>query len=310
MHQEIEHSFSVDISLVSAVYNEAEGIDLLLGKINEVFSKIDLTYEIIIVDDGSSDASLPTLIKAIEVIPNLNVVELYKNVGQVKALSAGMTVAKGKWIVMMDGDLQHNPDDIFRFIEKTKEGYDLVATYREHRKETFQRKIISWFGNRVNRYLTGLKIKDFGSAFRMFNALILKNLKDNNGYVHYNTPMLYDGARKIAQIPITQHKRPFGKTKWNLGMFISYNLDFITVSDKFVRILLYLGFFGFISGILLYLCKFFEVFNKVNSVSAPVSIALTSFLLIIMAIVWREVIVNQRIAKGTPPFIINKIHKK
>ena len=305
-----DHKFTVDISLVSAIYNEAEGVDLLLEKINEVFSKVTQSYEIIIVDDGSSDDSLEKLKKAVDIIPNLKVVELYKNVGQVKALGAGMTVAKGKWIVMMDGDLQHNPEDILQFIEKTKEGYDLVATYREHRVETLQRKFISWLGNRVNRYLTGLKIRDFGSGFRMFNALILENLKDSQGYVHYNTPMLYVGAKKIAQLPITQHKRPFGKTKWNLGMFISYNLDFITVSDKFVRILLYLGFFGFFAGALLYVCKFFQIFNQVNAISAPVSIALTSFLLVIMAIVWREIIVNQRISKGTPPFIINTIHQK
>ena len=112
-----DHKFTVDISLVSAIYNEAEGVDLLLEKINEVFSKVTQSYEIIIVDDGSSDDSLEKLKKAVDIIPNLKVVELYKNVGQVKALGAGMTVAKGKWIVMMDGDLQHNPEDILQFIE-------------------------------------------------------------------------------------------------------------------------------------------------------------------------------------------------
>lgn len=305
-----EKKFTVDISLVVALYNEAEGVNLLLKKINTVLSETDKTYEIILVDDGSTDASLEIMKKALDIIEHLKIVELYKNAGQVNALGAGMSVAEGKWIIMMDGDLQHNPEDILRFIEKSEEGYDLVATFRSERKETITRKVISWFGNRINRYLTGLDIKDFGSAFRMFNAIILENLKDNKGYVHYNTPQLYANAKKIIQIPIIQHKRPFGKTKWNLGMYISYNLDFITVSDKFVRVLLLLSFIGLFTGVSLYLCKLNHVFESVNAISAPVSIAFTSFLLIIISIVWREVIVNQRISKGIPPFIINAIHKK
>jgi len=305
-----EKKCSVDISLVVAIYNEAEGINMLLEKINAVLTKTSKSYEIILVDDGSTDASLEIMKKALDSIDHLKIVELYKNAGQVNALGAGMSVSDGQWIIMMDGDMQHNPEDILRFIEKSDEGYDLVATYRSERKETPVRKIISWFGNRVNRYLTGLDIKDFGSAFRMFNAIILENLKDNKGYVHYNTPQLYAHARNIVQIPIIQHKRPFGMTKWNLGMYISYNLDFITVSDKFVKVLLILSFIGLFSGIALYFCNLFNVFDNVSAITAPVSIAFTSFLLIVISIVWREVIVNQKISKGIPPFIINAIHKK
>ena len=100
---------SVEVSLVSALYNEAATVDAFLIQLDAVFQKTDVTYELIIVDDGSSDASLAKLKAQVGHIKNLRIVELYKNKGQVAALSAGMTVARGEWVIMLDADLQHDP---------------------------------------------------------------------------------------------------------------------------------------------------------------------------------------------------------
>jgi glycosyltransferase involved in cell wall biosynthesis len=297
----------IQISVVVGVFNETEGIGEFIKNLCEVLQKTKITYEVIIVDDGSTDSTLDKLKEHITVKENLVAVELLKNYGQVKALSAGMSVARGRWIIMMDGDMQHDPSYISTFIEKNKEGYDLIATFREKREEPIYRKIITWLGNRINRFLVGIDIKDFGSAFRMFDAGILVNMKDLNGYVHYNTPQLYASARRIVQIPIVQKKRKYGSTKWTLGMFISFNMDFVTVSPKLAHILIAMSFFGFLTGCIFYMLNMLNVFSNVLAISAPAAITLSSIQLAMIAVIWREVIVGQNLIKGIPPYIIQKI---
>ncbi len=310
----VEHpdQSKIEISMVVGVFNEAKGIGEFIESLYEVLKKTKITYEVIIVDDGSTDSTLDKLKEHVAVKKNFVIVELLKNFGQVKALSAGMSVTGGRWIIMMDGDMQHDPSYISTFIGKSQEGYDLIATFRQEREESMQRKIITWLGNRINRFLVGIDIKDFGSAYRMFDNEILAGMKDKNGFVHYNTPQLYASARKIAQIPIIQKKRKYGSTKWTLGMFISYNMDFVTVSPKLAYTLILISFFGFLIGSLLYVFKVLSVFSNVQAISAPVAIAISSLQLAMIAVIWREVIVVQNLIKGVPPYIIRKIwrHKE
>ena len=297
----------VDISLVSALYNESLTVDELLHQLDGVFQKLEVSYELIIVDDGSSDGTLQKLKSQVGHIKNLRVVELYKNKGQVAALSAGMTVANGEWVIMLDGDLQHDPKDIPEFIELSRNGYDLVASYRERREEKAVRKLITFIGNKVNRFLIGAEIKDFGSAFRMISSNILTMLTDSKGYVHYNTPAIYLNAKKQVEIPITQYKREHGSSKWTLLAFILFNLDFIAASPRVTQLLLVLSGIGGLAGVALYLLFQIGVFSDVAAVSAPVSIAFTSFTLAVLAVVWREVIEMMKVAKGVPPFLIHAI---
>ena len=298
---------SVDISVVSALYNEAASADELLRRLDAVFRQLGTTYELIIVDDGSTDDSLNKLKAHVGNIDNLRIVELYRNKGQVAALSAGMTVARGEWVIMLDADLQHDPKTILKFFELSREGYDLVASYREHREETAIRKLITLIGNTVNRYLIGAEIKDFGSAFRMINANILTMLTDSRGYVHYNTPAIYLNAKKQVEIPITQHRREHGSSKWTLLAFIFFNLDFIAASPRLTQILLMLSGIGILSGVALYSLFQIGFFADVSAISAPVSIVFTSFTLAILAVVWREVMEVMKVSKGVPPFFISAI---
>jgi dolichol-phosphate mannosyltransferase len=305
MNKKDDHTIS--ISIVSAIYNEASSVSSLLDDIQKTLRSKSLSYEIIIVDDGSDDETLNTLKMHLNFIAHLKVVELERNVGQVNALSAGMTVAEGEWIVMMDGDLQHDPKDILRFLEYRNKGCDLIASYRIKRDESFRRKLITWIGNYVNRFLIGANIKDFGSAYRMMHTSLINCLKDSNGNVYYNTPKLYTLSRKYVQLPITQYKRPHGTTKWNLRMFVAYNMDFITASQRIAVLLIFASMFGVVTGFVLYFLKIFGIFKDVQAVSAPASILLSSFTLSMIAVIWREVIVSQELIKGVPSFIIKKI---
>jgi glycosyltransferase involved in cell wall biosynthesis len=296
-----------DVSIVCAIYNEGQGVDLLLERFQEIIPQLGISCELILVDDGSKDDTLERLKHRIGICPGLRVVELSHNFGQIGALSAGMTIARGQCIITMDGDLQHDPGDIPTLLAARSQGYDLVATYRERREEGVRRKLVTWFGNRINRFFTDLDIWDFGSVFRVIDAHIINELKDWQGRVHYNTPMLYACAKRVVQLPITQYKRMFGRSKWTLANFIVYNLDFLITSSKLTRLFLGISLLGLLAGLSLYTLKLLHIFEKVEAVSAPAHILLASLQLALLAVVWREVIEAQKLAKGTPPFVIRTI---
>jgi undecaprenyl-phosphate 4-deoxy-4-formamido-L-arabinose transferase len=292
------------LSVVCTVYNEEDAVPRLLDQLVLVLSAIDISSEIIIVDDGSTDLTLARLKSMIGHAPGLRIVELYRNYGQVAALGAGMSVSRGDWIVMLDGDLQHDPQDIRRLVAEIDNGHDLVATYRDRREETTFRLAVTWLGNRVNRYLTGIKIRDFGSAYRLFSARLLGMITDRSGYVHYNTPALYINARSCIQLPITQSRRPYGASKWNLISLILYNLDFLIHSKKVIQVLLNIGLLGILIGAMLYILSLMGFAEPARAISAPISIAFTSFLAMLLAVIWREVVQTQHYARGQPPFLI------
>jgi glycosyltransferase involved in cell wall biosynthesis len=295
------------LSVVCTVYNEEEVIPELLDKLALVLSSLEFGSEIVMVDDGSTDHTLARLKSMIGHAPGLRIVELYRNYGQVAALGAGMSVARGDWIVMLDGDLQHDPQDIRRLVAEISNGHDLVATYRDHREETNFRLAVTWVGNRVNRYLTGQPIRDFGSAYRLFSARLLDMMTDGLGYVHYNTPALYINARSGVERPITQFRRRYGASKWNLISLIQYNLDFLIHSKKITQVLLTIGVLGMFIGMALYISSLSGFAEPARAITAPISIAFTSFLVMLLAVIWREVMQTQRYARGQPPFLIAEI---
>jgi glycosyltransferase involved in cell wall biosynthesis len=297
----------VDVSVVCAVYNEGRGVDALIERLLAALRPLGQSFEIVVVDDGSADDTLERLKAALASAPELRVAELARNYGQVAAVSAGLTLAQGRWIVTMDGDLQHDPADIPRLLAAARAGADLVATVRTKREEPLKRRAVTWVGNRVNRFLTGLDVKDFGSFFRVVDARIVEGLKDRDGLVHYNTPALYASARRLVQEPITQHRRAFGSTKWTFSMFVSYNLDFVTASPRLTHLLLFTAMGGFVAGMTLYVLKLAGVLHAVEAASAPAIIALGSLQVAILGVIWREVIQAQRFAKGVRPFAIRRI---
>lgn len=295
------------LSVVCAVYDEGQVVERLTAQVAEAARTLGEPWEMVVVDDGSSDDTLERLKACAAAIPELRVVELARNAGQVAALGAALTVARGARIVTMDGDLQHDPAEIPRLVGLAREGHDLVATWRARRAEPLKRRIVTFVGNHVNRFLTGLDVRDFGSTFRVIDARIVDGLRDHHGLVHYNTPALYAAARRPVQVPITQHERAFGSTKWTLAMFVSYNLDFVTASPRFVHVVLGFALLGMLAGAALYALKLTGAVERIEAASAPAMIAVSSLQLALTAVVWREVIQAQRLAKGVRPFAIRNV---
>lgn len=211
------------LSVVVCVYNEEENIKPLIQRITDAL--VDYDYEIVYVDDGSSDNTLKELYSCDH--DRLKVIEFRKNYGQSLALMAGIDHAEGEFIVTMDGDLQNDPSDIPMMLKiAEEENYDMVAGNRANRKDGMVlRKIPSKIANYIIRTSAGVKLKDYGCALKVFRSEIAKDL-GLYGELHRFIPVLahLEGAR-ITQVDVKHHARAFGKSKYGL------NRTFKVISD-------------------------------------------------------------------------------
>ena len=205
------------ISVVVPVFNEQHGLAELHRRLVAVLNQLGSPYEVIFVDDGSRDASLQTLRAIAELDERVRVVQLARNYGQTAALAAGIDHANGEVIVTMDGDLQHAPEEIPRFIEKLMEGFDIVSGWREGRSDGWLRSVPSWCANFLMRHLSGVVIKDFGSTFKAYRADLVKRI-EFFGELHRFVPVLAHriGARMV-EIPISVKPRAQGVSNYGLS---------------------------------------------------------------------------------------------
>ena len=213
------------LSVVVTVYNEEENIKPLVERINNALQGLD--FELIYVDDGSTDGTIRELKKLKN--PRLKVLELMKNYGQSLALMAGIDAAEGEYIATMDGDLQNDPSDIPEMLKLLKEeDWDMVAGERVNRRDGFiLRKIPSKIANYIIRNASGVKLRDYGCALKVFKADIAKNL-GLYGELHRFIPVLavLEGA-KISQMPVKHHARQFGQSKYGLNRTVKVVSDLI-----------------------------------------------------------------------------------
>ncbi len=213
----------IKLSIVVAVYNEELNVKPLIDQITEALDGYD--YEIIFVDDGSKDDTVKNLKSILH--KSLTTIELRKNYGQSLALMAGIDQAKGDYIITLDGDLQNDPSDIPMMLKLAQEGdWDLVAGIRKKRQDgMLLRKIPSKIANWIIRQASGVKMKDYGCALKVFKSEIAKDL-GLYGELHRFIPVLavLEGA-KITQVEVKHHSRKFGKSKYGL------NRTFKVISD-------------------------------------------------------------------------------
>lgn len=218
------------LSVVIPFYNEEDNIEELHRRLKDVLARLGKTYEIVYIDDGSSDRTYAILRAIYEKDENVQVVKLRKNFGQTAGLQAGFDHARGEVIVTMDGDLQHDPAEIPQFLAKLDEGYDIVSGWRKERKDNLiVRKIPSWAANRMMKKLSGVQIHDFGTTFKAYRREAIKGLQ-LYGELHRFIPALISrtGVR-IAELPISNIVRQKGKSKYGLSRVRRVFFDLLTV---------------------------------------------------------------------------------
>ncbi len=216
------------LSIVVPVYNEEENIHPLFEKIQTVCEAIGDTYEVLFVDDGSRDETFAVLSELSKRVPQLVVIRFKENAGQTAAMAAGFEFARGERIVSMDGDLQNDPADIPKLLEKLDEGYDLVCGWRKERQDKFlTRRVPSIVANWIIGKVTGVPIHDNGCSLKAYRASVIKRVQ-LYGEMHRFIPAMSTvaGAR-IAEIVVTHHPRRFGQSKYGLGRVWRVALDII-----------------------------------------------------------------------------------
>ena len=216
------------LSIVVPVYNEEENVRLLFEKIQRVCETIGDTYEVLFVDDGSSDATFAVLSELRKRVPQLVVIRFKENAGQTAAMAAGFEFARGERIVSMDGDLQNDPADIPKLLEKLEEGYDLVCGWRKERQDKFlTRRVPSIVANWIIGKVTGVPIHDNGCSLKAYRASVIKQVP-LYGEMHRFIPAMSTVAgASIAEIVVTHHPRRFGESKYGLGRVWRVALDII-----------------------------------------------------------------------------------
>ena len=220
----------MDLTIVIPLLNEAENIDALYGELIEAIGPLNLAFEILFVDDGSTDGSFAALCRIQERDSRVKVIRFRRNFGQTAALSAGFDHARGRVIVTMDADLQNDPRDIPKLLDKMHEGYDLVSGWRHDRKDAFINRLLpSMVANRIISWITGVKLHDYGCTLKAFNREITENLK-LYGEMHRFIPAIASGlGANIAEVKVNHRSRRFGRSKYGISRTIRVVLDMITV---------------------------------------------------------------------------------
>jgi len=217
------------ISVIVPIYNECENIDALYMQLYPVLSAMKASYEVVFVNDGSTDGSAAVLDALAARDRAVKVVHLRRNYGQTAAMMAAIQYSSGEIIVPMDGDLQNDPQDIPRLLEKLEEGYDVVSGWRVDRKEGMDRRLPSRAANWLISKVSGVKLHDYGCTLKAYRRRFLENVR-LYGEMHRFVPVYasWEGGR-VTEIPVTHHARLHGQSKYGIGRAPRVLLDLLVV---------------------------------------------------------------------------------
>jgi glycosyltransferase involved in cell wall biosynthesis len=232
-------------SIVIPFHNEEENVTVLYARLKQVMEQVGDSFELVLVDDGSNDRTYKLLEEIAAVDSRVLVIKLRRNFGQTSALAAGFDHASGEFIFAMDGDLQHDPNDIPAFIEKIDEGYDVVSGWRKERIDNFiMRRIPSRCANWLMAKLSGVDIHDFGTTFKVYRREVIQNIP-LYGEMHRFIPALasWYGA-SICEIPIKNVNRERGKSHYGIGRTFGVFCDLMTIRFLLKYMSSPLHFFG------------------------------------------------------------------
>ena len=255
-----------ELSLFLPVLNEEDNLRPMHAKIQEALKSLGKTAEVIYVDDGSTDKSLEILREIASTDDQVRVISLRRNYGQTAAMSAGIDAAKGKILIPMDADLQNDPADIQKLLNKLDEGYDVVSGWRKNRKDKLiMRKIPSWIANSVISKIGGVPLHDYGCSLKAYRRDVIQDVK-LYGEMHRFIPIYasWAGAR-VTEIPVDHHARTMGKSKYGISRTIKVIFDLMTI--KFMasyqtKPIYVFGTFGMIAFFVSILSGLYAIFLK------------------------------------------------
>jgi glycosyltransferase involved in cell wall biosynthesis len=220
----------IDVSVVVLLYNEEENITPCVEELIRVLDELPQTFEVLLVDDGSTDSTGSRAFILHELDPRVGVIQFRRNFGQTAAIAAGMDAARGRSVVLMDGDMQNDPADIPKLLELRSQGYDVVSGWRKERKDALVlRRIPSKFANALLSRVTGTHLHDFGCTLKAYSAEVVAELR-LYGELHRFIPALatMSGA-SVVEVAVNHRPRTRGKSKYGISRTLRVLLDLITV---------------------------------------------------------------------------------
>ena len=263
---------NIDLSIVIPVYNEEESLELLYNSIINNLENTNLNFEIIFIDDGSSDKSW-NVIKAIsEKKTNLSSIKFRKNYGKSDALDAGFKASNGKYVLTMDADLQDDPNEIYPLFKMiNQDNYDLVSGWKKKRNDPLSKIIPSKFFNLVTRIFSGIKLNDFNCGIKIYKKELVNSI-NLYGEMHRYIPLIakWNGYDKIGEKIVNHNKRKFGKTKFGMERYIRGFLDLISVSFVYKfrkRPMHFFGSLGVISFLIGFISVGWIIYEKLSKIS-------------------------------------------
>ena len=244
---------NVALSIVVPIYNEEESLPFLVNQLLEVLQPMEETFELVLVNDGSSDNSSEVIRKLSFDIPELVGVLLRKNYGQTAAMAAGFDISSGEIVVTLDGDLQNDPADIPLLVNKIRDGFDLVSGWRYRRQDAaISRKLPSKIANRLIGKVTGVRLNDYGCSLKAYRKEVLTDMR-LYGELHRFLPVLanIEGAR-ITEVKVNHRARQFGSSKYGIDRTFRVLMDLLTVwfMNRFLTRPMYVFGFGGILAII------------------------------------------------------------
>lgn len=231
------------LSVVIPVLNEEKALALLHPRLEAVLKGLGRTYEVIYVDDGSSDGTLD-LLKDLQARQpaTLRIVELFRNYGQFMAITAGFEHCRGDVVVTLDADLQNPPEEIPKLLARMDEGYDVVNGWRADRQDGWFRLLASRIANRIGARVTGLEVRDYGCMLRAYRREIVLQILQCREHSPYVPTLANSFARRVAEVPVAHAGRGAGRSKYSLSRLIALQFDMLaTFSVRPLRVISYLG---------------------------------------------------------------------
>jgi len=249
------------ISIVAPMYNEEVNVKKFCSRLFKTLANLDETWEVLCVDDGSSDRTLELLKEEQVARQGMIVVALARNFGQHAAIMAGFAQSRGRWVITLDADLQNPPEEIPKLIEAFREGHDLVGTIRMGRQDTLFRRFASRINNRLITRISGISLQDFGCMLRGYSREVVEDILVNPEYRTFLPALATLFARSPIEIPVRHEERAGGTSKYSLLKLFSLQLDLLTGFSLWpLRVLFFMGmgvaFIGFLMGLFILILRF------------------------------------------------------
>lgn len=301
-----------DFSVVISCYFEEQSIDIFYERLSQTLKSTGRSYEIIFINDGSTDKTFEKLCSIFHADPQVTaVINLFKNTGQANAKTPGVMIAEGKGMIFIDSDLQLNPEELPLLIQEFDKGYDIVTGFRQNRKDTFFRTFPSKIANTIMRKASKTELKDFGCTFKIYDMRLVHGFQFGPFKPWRSVPVIAKAGR-IAEIAVNHHERQFGQSGWSFKKLFDYNMEnMVHLSERpFQMVGLLCLFFAFLFGSRLLLETLFpiQVLPQVTTgLLANILIFGILSILTVLAMIGEFIIRNFIKLEKHPAFIIKEI---